>query len=148
MTTISTRLSQEELDYLTKVAVENNLLKSSSKAISIGKSMKEIIKWCHKNNIDIKNNTNSINDNTKKMIEQIHTSIPNLMYLARLDLLLKVPSIPDEEIARCVSKTIDYLNDSCGDFQNMSYNEIRFSINELGIKQTPVDKEKSLWKSR
>lgn len=148
MTTISTRLTQKELDYLTKIAFENSLYKGSSKDFSVGKAMREIIKWCLQNNVDIKHNTDSINDNTKKMIEQIHASIPNLMYLARLDVLLKVDSIPSEEVVKCVNKTIEYMNNTCGDFQNVSYNEIRFSINELGIKQTPIDKEKSLWKSR
>lgn len=148
MTTISTRLTQKEMDYLTKVAIENKIFKGTSKDVSHGKAMKEIIKWCQHHDVDINKRQQSVDDNIKKMIEQIHISIPNLMYLSRLQLLLNSQSIPDEEQSICVKKTMDYLNSACGDFQNINYNEIRFSMNDLGIKQIPIDKEKSLWKSR
>jgi hypothetical protein len=89
-----------------------------------------------------------MDDDIKKMVEQIHIAIPNLLYLSRMQLLINSKSIPDTELETFVKKTIDYLNSVCGDFQNVNYNEIRFSMNDLGIKKTPIDKEKSQWKSR
>ena len=149
MTTISTRLGQKEIDYLTRIAVENKIYKGSdSKEISHGKAMKELIKWCQDNEVNINKKPKSMDDDIKKMIEQIHVAIPNLLYLSRLQLLLNSKSIPDPELETCVKKTVDYLNTVCGDFQNINYNEIRFSMNDLGIKQIPIDKEKSQWKSR
>jgi len=148
MTTISTRLSEKEMDYLTRIATENKIYKGTSKEVSHGKAMKELVKWCLNNDVNINNKQRSMDDDIKKMIEQIHISIPNLLYLTRMQLLLNSESIPDEELSRCVKKTIDYLNSACGDFQNINYNEIRFTMNDLGIKQTPIEKEKSLWKSR
>lgn len=148
MTTISTRLTPKEMDYLTKIAIENKIFKADSKDVSHGKAMKELVKWCQSNNVDINKQQRSMDDDIKKMIEQIHISIPNLLYLTRLQLLLNSASIPDEELSKFVKKTIDYLNSACGDFQNINYNEVRFSMNDLGIKQTPIDKDKSLWKSR
>ena len=136
------------MDYLTKISLENKIFKGDTKEVSHGKAMKELVKWCQRNNIDINKNQRSMDDDIKKMIEQIHISIPNLLYLTRLQLLLNSASIPDEELSICVKKTMDYLNSACGDFQNINYNEIRFSMNDLGIKQVPIDKEKSLWKSR
>ncbi len=82
------------------------------------------------------------------MIEQIHVSIPNLMYLARMQTLLASDTIPDEKISRCRQQTVDYINNTCGDFQNVNYSEIRFSMNDIGLKQTPIDKDKTLWKLR
>ena len=148
MTIISSRVTQKELDYLTEIAIKNKIFKGESKEVSLGKATKELIKWCQSNNVDLNKKQNSMDDDVKKMIEQIHISIPNLLFLTRLQLLLSSDSIPDEEVARCVKKTIEYLNSSCGDFQNVNYNEIRFSTNDLGIKQTPIDKDKTQWKSR
>lgn len=82
------------------------------------------------------------------MLEQIHVAIPHLIYLSRLQILLGSDIIPDEKVADCRQQTIDYLNTVCGDFQSIRYNEVRFSINDIGLKQTPVDKEASTWKLR
>lgn len=148
MTTLSTRLSETELEYLSTIASDNKLFIGTSKKTSLGKAMKELVKWCHVNNIDISKSPQSLNDETKKMIEQIHVSIPNLMYLARMQTLLASDTIPDEKISRCRQQTVDYINNTCGDFQNVNYSEVRFSMNDIGLKQTPIDKDKTLWKLR
>ena len=148
MTSISTRLNQKESDYLTKIAIENQLFKGESKDISTGKAMRDVVKWCQQNNVDIRKNMDSMNNEMQKMIEQIHVAIPNIMYLSRLNILFNANSMEGEEISSHVNKTLEYLNDTCGGFQNVNYNEIHFSVNELGIKQAPIDKEKSSWKSR
>ena len=148
MTTISTRFSEKELDYLSRIARDNKITKGTSNELSLGKAVKEIIKWCQRNKIDINESSNAMDSDIKKMIEQIHVTLPNLMYLTRLQLLLKSDEIPDEEVSKCVKKTLEYLEQSCGDFQNINYNEIRFSMNEFGIKQIPINEDKSLWKYR
>ena len=145
---ITTRLNEEEFNYLKDISIKNNLYTNDTNHISIGKALKAILEWCKKNNIDISNDAASANDHTIKMIEHIHAAIPNLMYLSRLDILLKVNKISSDDLMKGVADTIDFINDSCGDFQNISYTKISHKINNLGIKQSPVDKEKSVWKSR
>lgn len=147
-TTLSTRLSPKELDYLTTLATQNKLHKGDSSEVSLGKAMKELVKWCRLHQIDIRKNAPSLEDEHKKMLEQIHVAIPHLIYLSRLQILLGSDKIPDEKVADCRQQTIDYLNAVCGDFQSIRYNEVRFSINDIGLKQTPVDKEASTWKLR
>jgi hypothetical protein len=146
MTTLSTRLSEKELEYLSTLAAQNQLYKGTSNELSLGKAMKELIKWCQLNKIDIRKVNQAMDKDIKKMIEQIHVSIPHLLYLSRLQILLDSDKVADERVVHCRQQTLDYLNTVCGDFQNVTYNEVRFSINDIGLKQTPIAKEKTLWK--
>lgn len=148
MTTVAVRLSSKEMEYLGEIAHTNKIHKGETSELSIGKALKELIKWCRLNQIDINEKKENLSDELHKMIEQIHIAVPNLMYLARLQTLLSSDGISDEKIIRSRQQTVDYLNNVCGDFQNVQYNQVRFSINDIGLKSTPIDKEKSLWKQR
>lgn len=82
-----------------------------------------------------------------KMIEHMHIVLPNLVYLSRLQAVLASEGIPDEKIIQSRRQTVDYLNRVCGDFQNVKYDYVRFSMNEMNLKITPSDKDKTQWKS-
>lgn len=146
MTVVSTRLSPKELDYLTGIASENKMRKGGSDELSLGKALNELVRWCHLNHIDINSNHNAVNDDIKKMIEQIHVAIPHLMYLTRLQTVLLSDGIPEEKITRSRAQTLDYINKTCGDLQNINYDLVRFSMNDIGLKTLPVNKDKTLWK--
>ena len=146
MTVVSTRLSSKELDYLAQIASDNEMYKGKSKDVSLGKALYELVRWCYLNKVDINQNNSAMNDDVKKMIEQIHIAIPNLMYLSRLQTVLASKDIPDETLKNSRHQTVDYLNKTCGDFQNVQYNQVRFSMNDIGLKSTPTDKDKTLWK--
>ncbi len=146
MTNLSTRLSPSEIDYLSNVASKNKIYKGGADELSLGKAMREIIRWCHLNNIDINKKNASINDEVVKMIEHIHVAIPNLMYLARMQAILASDGITEEKIMYGRRQTMDYLNNTCGDFQNTNYTQIRFLINNIGLKLTPSDKDNTSWK--
>lgn len=148
MTTLSTRFSEKELEYLSGIAMKSKLYKSDSKDLSLGKALKYLVKWCQVNDVDITKVAKSMDDDIKKMIEHIHVAIPNLMYLARLQTLLGSDTIPDDKVVHCRKQTVDYLNTVCGDFQNVIYREVRFTMNDIGLKQVPEDKEKTVWKLR
>jgi len=61
--------------------------------------MKELIKWCHMNDVNITEKMeNKANDSTM-MLEQIHAIIPNLMYLIRMQLLFTGELMSDEKVA-------------------------------------------------
>lgn len=146
MTVVSTRLSPKELDYLTNIASENKMRKGGSDELSLGKALNELVRWCHLNRIDINSNHNAVNDDIKKMIEQIHVAIPHLMYSSRLQNVLLSDGITEEKITRSRAQTLEYLNKTCGDLQNIQYDLVRFSMNEIGLKTLPVNKDKTLWK--
>lgn len=146
MTVVSTRLSPKEVEYLQSIAIENKMRKGGSEDVSLGKAMNELVRWCHLNHIDINQNYNAMNDDIKKMIEQIHIAIPHLMYLSRVQALLSTNEIAEEKIMQIRQQAIEYINKMCGDFQNIHYNLVRFSMNDIGLKTLPVNKEKTLWK--
>lgn len=146
MTSVAIRLSAKEAEYLSKIAEENKLYKGSSDERSLGKALQELVRWCHLNQIDINKKPGESDNNLLKMVEQIHIAIPNLMYLARLQAVLGTEGKSEEKLINARRQTIDYLNITCGDFQNISYKEVRFSFNDIGMKSTPSDKERTLWK--
>lgn len=146
MTNLSTRLSPKEIEYLSKIASENRIYTGGTDELSLGKAMRELVRWCHLNNVDINKKGVGIDDEVVKMIEHIHIAIPNLMYLARMQAVLASDGVSEEKVIYSRRQTTDYLNKTCGDFQNTKYTQVRFSINDMGLKLTPSDKDKTLWK--
>ncbi len=147
MSIISAKLNQNEIDYLEKIAIENHLFKGESKEPSVGKAMKELIKWCQMMNIKIGEKQNNVLSEIQKMLEQIHTTIPHLMYLQRMQILFQSDAISDEKIASCKQQSIDFINASCGAFQDIQYQNISTVENENGMSKLPIDKNKSKWKT-
>ena len=147
MSIISAKLNQNEIDYLEKIAIENHLFKGESKEPSVGKAMKELIKWCQMMNINIGEKQNNGLSEIQKMLEQIHTTIPHLMYLQRMQILFQSDAISDEKIASCKQQSIDFINSNCGAFQDIEYLTISTVENENGIGKLPIDKNKSKWKT-
>lgn len=147
MTTVATRFSPKELEYLSKIASSHHLYKSNETELSLGKALRELVRWCLLNDIDINKKTKSIDDDLVKMIEHIHIALPHLMYLSRLQTLMVSDGISDEKILGGKRQSIDYLNKVCGDFQNVQYTQVHFSMNDFHLKTTPSDKDKTVWKS-
>lgn len=146
MTNVAARLSQKEIEYLSQIASENRIYKGGTEEPSLGKAMHALIRWCHLNQIDINKKTSGIDSELVKMIEHIHIAIPNLMYLARLQAIISNDGISEETIMNGRRLTVDYLNKTCGDFQNTQYTQVRFSMNDMGLKLLPSEKDKTLWK--
>lgn len=145
MTTISVRLSEEELAYLEAIA-RNKKINKSSKQGSPGKALKQLIKWCVDNEIDIVSSYEKPEDSSRKLLEQLHVTIPHILYLSRLHILMDSNKVPDDVVSKTRQQAIDYINLVCGDFQNMEYSEVKPSCNEVGLKQLSVEKESSSWK--
>ncbi len=146
MITVAARLSQNELDYLAGIAATNKIHKGESNELSLGKAMKALIKWCQLNQVDISKKHDEMNNDMKRMIEHMHIAIPNLMYLSRMQTLLATEELPKEKLTQVRNQAVDYLNKTCGDFQDIQYNQVRYSMNSIGIRSTPITKDKTLWK--
>lgn len=148
MSTISAKFTQKEIEYLEKVANENHLYRGASDEPSIGKAMKELIKWCHMNDVNISGNMNSKSNDSTIMLEQIHAIIPNLMYLMRMQLLFAGESLSDEQVAQCKKQAIDFINANCGAFQEIQYNQISPTDDDQGLPKLPIDQRISKWKTK
>jgi len=144
---ISAKLNHNEIEYLEKIAIENHLYKGEAKEPSVGKAMKELIKWCQMNQVKIGEKQNIDSSEVQRMLEQIHTTIPHLLYLQRMQILFQSDSISDEKIANCKQQSIDFINANCGAFQEIQYQTISTVENENGMGKLPIDKNKSKWKT-
>lgn len=146
MQTVAIKIAARETEYLEEIAKKLNLLKNEGQELSQGKALKELLKWCIKNKVDIIQKQNGMDDDLRKMIEQIHLAIPHLMYHARIQTLIETNKCNEQEVELFKKRTFKYMNDTCGDFQNVTYNTIRFSFNSYGMKRLPIDEENTLWK--
>jgi hypothetical protein len=144
MTTITVRVSGDELSYLNALATNKKLFKGA-KDVSLGNVLKTLLQWCCENQVDPSPSSPPKHDEAQKILEQVHVVIPHLLYLSRLHLLMNGSSVPDEVVARCKEKAIDYINTVCGDFQGVSYREIKPSKNDIGLEQMPLESELSQW---
>lgn len=146
MTTLSVRLSDDELAYL-EVISRNKKINKPNKKSSPGRALKQLVQWCIDNQIDITSTYEKSGNSPKKLLEQLHVSLPHILYLLRLHLLLDSGKISDDVVTKAKQQAIDYINSVCGDFQNMEYSEVNATINEIGLKQLPVEKNRTSWKN-
>ena len=133
---IGYRINNETEAYLLQVAKENHLNNPSNNEPSAGIAAKEIIKWCMKNNINISKNLNELSSETVKMIEQIHVAIPHLMLLTRMN-TQEILNLSEEKVTEVRAKSLNYLNKTCGSFQDIHYENVRVTINSAVMKQAP-----------
>ena len=141
MTTISVRLSDDELAYLEAISKSKKFSKSSKQSTP-GRALKSLIKWCVDNEIDITSPYAKSADSSKKLLEQLHVTIPHLLYLSRLHILMDSNKISDDAVNKAKQQAIDYINSVCGDFQQVEYSEIKTICNEIGLKQLPIERDR------
>lgn len=146
MKTICIKTDDEIEIFLTKIAQENGYYSGERKEPSLGKALKNLVKWCVHNNISLSKKHDTFDEEVREMIEQIHVAIPNLMYLSRMNAGLSSEAVDKKIQAKHKEDTISYINETCGAFQNITYNTLRVSINRFGIKGIPSDKEATLWR--
>ena len=148
MTTISAKFSPMETAYLEKIARENHLFRGETTEPSTGKAMKELVKWCRLSGIKIGARKDNDTDESLKMLEQIHATIPQMMYHLRLQILLNSDNITDELAVRSKESAVGFLNASCGQFQEVSYKTISPSADDNGLNRLPTERGVSGWVSR
>ena len=146
MGTIGVRLNNREKEYLREIAEKEGLYTGENNEPSLGKALRELVKWCAINGVDMSKKRDVFDEEVRNLIEQIHVSIPNLMYLSRMNTLLVDEGIDKDIILDKKDKAIDYINKTCGAFQAANYKTLRVSINPFGLKQIPSDKDTTLWK--
>ncbi|ANN97229.1 TPA: hypothetical protein ACGAQA_002174 [Legionella pneumophila] len=143
---ITLRISEYEREYLNKIAHQFELQKRGSSDISPAKALKFLLEFCLHNEISPHKKSENPLQDIRKMIEQIHASIPHLMYHNHYQSLVISSNINDDSLKEIKQKTIEYLNDNFSGFQNNSYKEVRFKMNGIGLKTVPIEEGESLWK--
>lgn len=143
---LSIRISESEKEYLQNIAKSFNLQKPNSEDFSYSKAIKILLEYCQNNEIYPNKNTQNPLKDLRKMIEQIHASIPHLIYHNNYQSLAASSKLEDELVIQIKQKTIDYLNNNFSGFQNISYKEVKFKINNIGLKTIPIEIGDSIWK--
>lgn len=143
---ISLRISEHEKEFLQNIAKNFDLQKRGSEDISYSKAIKILLDFCLHNDIYPTRKTENPLQEMRKMIEQIHASIPHLMYHNNYQSLVLSSQVNDETLNQIKQKTVEYLNASFSGFQSITYKEVKFKINGIGLKTIPIDQGESLWK--
>ncbi|KTD47497.1 hypothetical protein Lqui_2423 [Legionella quinlivanii] len=143
---ISLRISEHEKDYLQNIAKNFDLQKRGSDALSYSKAIKILLDFCLHNDIFPMKRTENPLQEMRRMLEQIHASIPHLMYHNHFQSLLLSSKFNDDSLNQIKQNTVDYLNGNFSGFQNISYKEVRFKMNGIGLKTVPLEQGESLWK--
>lgn len=145
---VSIKVGEREKSFLLEIAAHFKLFKRSSNDLSCAKSLQYLIEYCLQNNISpIKKDDSNITD-IRRMIEQIHASIPHLMYQNSLQSTILVSDIDDDKFSAAKQKSIDYISNNIGGFQNTNYKYVRYNINKIGIKTVPNEQGYNLWNAR
>ncbi len=144
---ISLRITEHEKEFLQNIAVKFDIQKrSSSSDISYAKALKILLDYCLHNDINPSQKKDNELQDMKKMMEQIHASIPHLMYHNHLQSMILSSKYADADLTAVKQKTLQYLNENFSGFQNVSYREIKIKINGVGLKTIPIEQGDSLWK--
>ena len=146
MDIVSLRLSDHEKDYLVSIAEKFNLKKQGSDELSHTKALKHILSFCLHNDIDFSKKEDGSLTEMRKMLEQIHASIPHLMYHQKFQSVVLANKYSDEELQGIQDGSLQYINDSFAGFQNNKYRYIKSKLNKFGLKTIPLEEGITLWK--
>ena len=146
MDILSIRVSEHEKDYLALIAEKFNLKKQGADELSHTKALKHLLSYCLQNNIDFVKKEDENIAEMRKMIEQIHASIPHVMYHQKFQSVILANKYSDEELQAVQAGSLQYINDSFAGFQNNKYRYIKVKLNMFGLKTIPIEEGVSLWK--
>lgn len=146
MDVLSLRVSEHEKEYLALIAEKFNFKKQGSDELSHTKALKHLLSYCLQNNIDFVKKEDENIAEMRKMIEQIHASIPHVMYHQKFQSVILANKYSDEEIQAVQAGSLQYINDSFAGFQNNKYRYIKVKLNMFGLKTIPLEEGISIWK--
>jgi len=146
MEMVSIRLSEHEKDYLISIADKFNLKKQGSDEFSPTKALKHILSFCLHNDIDFSKKEDESLTEMRKMIEQIHASIPHIMYHQNFQSVVLANKYSDDELQGIQDGSLQYINNSFAGFQNNKYRHVKSKLNKYGLKTIPLEEGNTLWK--
>ena len=140
----SISLSEYEHNTLTDIAKANNLYKNNSTELSVSMALKYVLREYIKSQEEIKKS--SFNENSMRILEQIHATLPHIMFQATLACQASAVPLDRDKKVGLRNTSMDITVETCGQFQEVSYEEITTSLDSRNIKSLPIDKDKNQWK--
>lgn len=145
MDVMTLRVSDIEKEYLEKIANKFGFKKQASGEPSLSKALKYILSYCLHNDVEFDKNEVSDIEEMRKMIEQIHASIPHILYQNSLQSTVLADNLDDTKFTVFKKNAVDYINNSIAGFQNNHYKYVKAKLNKIGIKTIPLEEGESLW---
>ena len=151
---LSVRLSDSEKAFLEKIAVKNNLYNFDDKPLlssALKLILRERMNDQKSQSSDKKIDLNSEILKMKKMLEQIHVSIPNMacdmQIVSNYTQELIYARNDNKQLFNVVKSSVDEtLKNTYGAFQTYNYDTLHCSINHRNMKTIPIEKDKNRWK--
>ncbi len=129
----SVAYSEHEKQFLEEIASAFNLEKRQGNPIPYAKALQLLLSHCIHNQISPAKHKTQDLEALRKMVEQIHASIPHLLYQNNLQSMVLTSPLNDGELKLLKEKNLAYLNDHFAGFQNITYNKINIKINGIGL---------------
>ena len=144
--TISIKVGDREKEFLYDIAEHFKLYKRSSKDLSCTKALQFLIEFCLQNNINPTIKDDNDLHEIRKMIEQIHASVPHIMYHQNFQSVVLANKYSDDELQGIQDGSLQYINNSFAGFQNNKYRYVKSKLNKYGLKTIPLEEGNTLWK--
>lgn len=147
MKPVSASLSAKDTAYLMKLAKENHFTRGeSANTYSPGYAMKELVRFCREQDLDLRKQYVEKPDHNTKMLEQVHMAIPHLLYLLRMVVGAVDKDLDEKTYQQLRGLSLKFLTETCGDFQSVNYQENQIKINQHGINRMPIQEEETRWR--
>ncbi|MDA7742191.1 hypothetical protein N8865_01085 [Francisellaceae bacterium] len=148
---VAIRPSSLESSFLTKIAIENMLVKKNGEP-SLGLAVKHILKEKmienkQKSNDGLKGDIEHITN----LLEQINVTMPHLVYGSRFSsmyalTMLKNTNLTQSQVTDFKASTLKDTNQICGQIQAQDYQTLYVSQDIKNMKTIPIDEDKNQWK--
>jgi len=144
-------LSDKILEKLSSIAAEKSLYNKDGKPDYL-QAVRYVLDAFELPKEDNKNDSlHEKLSNLEYMIEQIHVTMPHILYHARYSSLycnyeLRKSKISHPELLEFSGRSIKNVYQICGDFQTYQYQTIYTSSDNKNMNTMPIEKDKNKWK--
>ena len=135
-------LSDEQQNALMEIAKEKQIMKKGKMEYSLTETLKYVLDEFVRNRKIFEKGNNK----TDELIEQIHATLPHIMFQATLACQASAAPLERDKKTSLRNISMDITVETCGQFQEVNYEEITTSLDSRNIKSLPIDKDKNQWK--
>ena len=132
-------LSDEQQNALMEIAKEKQIIKKRKMEYSLTETLKYVLDEFVRNRKIFEKGNNK----TDELIEQIHATLPHIMFQATLACQASAAPLEGDKKMSLRNTSMDITVETCGQFQEVSYEEITTALDSRNIKSLPIDKDKN-----
>ncbi|ALB24394.1 hypothetical protein Psal006b_03568 (plasmid) [Piscirickettsia salmonis] len=143
---INIKLTEEEENFLKKIALDNQFYKKSGE-LSEGKALKYLIsKAINSDEELVENEEDNSHKNIEKMLEQVCITLPHILQSSYISAQSSLSQLSTEKGQTIRNNSLAYLAVTCGQIQDLDCKNNYVSYNDRAMKTIPIDEDKNKWK--